>query len=734
MFYKMQNITFLLLLLIIMSGCALIDNLETISDHVDDTTNPNSQPCTSFGQYRTNNFDIENPELREQKKLVVDTALDALNLWGYAQNENTDSKEKLLQMYDKYLLKAIELTKKYKYSAAICNSKKEETSINEALKALEKAIAYHKSNNHTKAIRQLEYAFLLLTNNEQALWLWQNDDHLVFPDYLKWDDSTMNNSRNIVTNPDSLAFSGGGVKGTAYAGIIKYLEETGKLKNVKRFVGTSAGAIMCTFISIGTYYNENKSSENKKFWEIIYKITMENDFINFIDNPKLKKAIEEDSFTPFTKNIVHSVASISKTLDNQYALCNGDKLIAFLKNSLNKFGIDENITLKELNELTGKHLILVACSLSYRKAAYFDYKSAPDLKVVDAVRASMAIPYIFKPIKYNNDFFIDGGAVNNFPINYFDESINDKKTKPKTLGFILYTKKEILRPEWRMIKNPADYTYAVSDLVMVNTGSALFKKNVDRTVFIDCGKIDVMSFNITETEKKKIIQAGYDSIEKYFNPNYKTSDDSILEKKKSNIILETEKKNKAGLSWYILYPELPFILPGIKNVYGLCLGIPFSLTKKIYGIELSLFFNNTKKVAGLSTALANNVNCSTNGILLSLINNFNCNYSSHALLLGLLNNTNNMSTCNISQIAAINNINNIVEMNALQFGLINTVNSKFDQFNGFQAGLFNKTNNMNGFQIGLFNNAKAFKGLQFGLINKIENAWIPYFPLFNFSF
>ena len=211
-----------------------------------------------------------------------------------------------------------------------------------------------------------------------------------------------------------------------------------------------------------------------------------------------------------------TIPLLLEDIDNQYAFCEGDEILEFFKKSLIRFGLDEDITLSELYNVTGKHLVLVACSLSYRKAAYFDYMTAPNLSVVEAMRASMAIPFIFKPVKYNNDFFVDGGTVNNYPINYFDLNGTEDGSEPKTLGFILYSKDEMLRPEWKPIKDPLDYAKAVFNLIMINTGSALYKKNVDRTVFINCGKIDVMSFNMTKKEKLKLMQSGYEAVKNYF--------------------------------------------------------------------------------------------------------------------------------------------------------------------------------------------------------------------------
>ena len=50
---------------------------------------------------------------------------------------------------------------------------------------------------------------------------------------------------------DSLVFEGGGVRGIAFGGVIRYLEENNMLDNIKNLAGSSAGAIIATGISIG---------------------------------------------------------------------------------------------------------------------------------------------------------------------------------------------------------------------------------------------------------------------------------------------------------------------------------------------------------------------------------------------------------------------------------------------------------------------------------------------------
>ncbi len=57
------------------------------------------------------------------------------------------------------------------------------------------------------------------------------------------------------------------------------------------------------------------------------------------------------------------------------------------------------------------------------------YETTPDMEILNSLKLSARIPIIFGPIKYNNDFYIDGGVWNNFPID-----IAIKYHKRKVIG------------------------------------------------------------------------------------------------------------------------------------------------------------------------------------------------------------------------------------------------------------------------------------------------------------
>ena len=59
----------------------------------------------------------------------------------------------------------------------------------------------------------------------------------------------------MITN---LVFSGGGITGLAYFGVVGALEEHGVLSHVRHIAGCSSGALMALMVCLGYTYEELK--------------------------------------------------------------------------------------------------------------------------------------------------------------------------------------------------------------------------------------------------------------------------------------------------------------------------------------------------------------------------------------------------------------------------------------------------------------------------------------------
>ena len=63
-----------------------------------------------------------------------------------------------------------------------------------------------------------------------------------------------------------------------------------------------------------------------------------------------------------------------------------------------------------------RNFLCCSYNMSKRELCYFDTKRTPQMCVLTALLCSCAIPFIFEPFYYNDELYIDGGIVNNFPI------------------------------------------------------------------------------------------------------------------------------------------------------------------------------------------------------------------------------------------------------------------------------------------------------------------------------
>jgi NTE family protein len=134
--------------------------------------------------------------------------------------------------------------------------------------------------------------------------------------------------------------------------------------------------------------------------------------------------------------------------------------------------------------------------------------------VVDAVRASMSIPFFYKPahmkdINGRDSWLVDGGMLSNFPIDVFDAPPGVVPRWP-TLGLKLSA-----RPDAAQVPvNDVHSTLSMS-LAMLNTLTGFYDRmHIDsddaaaRTIFIDTGKVKSTDFNLDADTQDMLFQNG----------------------------------------------------------------------------------------------------------------------------------------------------------------------------------------------------------------------------------
>lgn len=187
-----------------------------------------------------------------------------------------------------------------------------------------------------------------------------------------------------------LVLSGGGAKGYAHVGVLEELEKA--QIPIDYIGGTSMGAIVG-----GLYASGYSASDLKKilkeidFEKIIY------DEQNREDAPFFQKQYEEKYLISLTFN--HFKLSLPKSISKGHGTLN--TLVKYLQHT------HDNNDFSQLNI----PFLCIATNLETGKQKVFKEGFLPQV-----VFASGAYPTLFAPVKIDSAFYIDGGVVNNYPV------------------------------------------------------------------------------------------------------------------------------------------------------------------------------------------------------------------------------------------------------------------------------------------------------------------------------
>ena len=177
-----------------------------------------------------------------------------------------------------------------------------------------------------------------------------------------------------------------------------------------------------------------------------------------------------------------------------------------------------------------RNLSVITTNLSLAKSEVFSCESTPDFDIAKAIRMSFSIPLVFSAKQHNGNFYVDGGVLQSYGIEHFDESSeNSDDKKNKTLGFYLNQRSTY---EVSRAKNIFEF---IKNLIMVTViyqqydSAFRSKNNVERTVFIDSLGISPLDFSLDSDQKEKLIDRGYEDTKNYLNEVLE-DDDNINKK------------------------------------------------------------------------------------------------------------------------------------------------------------------------------------------------------------
>lgn len=279
--------------------------------------------------------------------------------------------------------------------------------------------------------------------------------------------------------------SGGGVKGVAYIGLFRVLDEiranlyanSETQIDIKEMCCVSIGSFIGLLYVVGYTYEE------------LYKEVMDVDFSSLKDF-----------------RIKHLV--------NKYGMDNGRGITGWLWSLLEKRGVSKDITFRELYRKFGVNFRVCVTNVNKYCMEIFDYTTNPNLKVVKAVRMSTSIPFVFCAERYNNNIYVDGAVVNNFPIRLYSDKLDT------TLGCKIIGGNELDEDRYYEIDSFDSYMVHLIGCFMSNRerDTTMINDYIDHTICIPAHRItQSVNYELTEQDKRNLIEMGYTCTLEYFD-------------------------------------------------------------------------------------------------------------------------------------------------------------------------------------------------------------------------
>ncbi len=274
------------------------------------------------------------------------------------------------------------------------------------------------------------------------------------------------------TEIKELCFSGACNRGICYIGCMKKFEEA-KILKLEKILGVSIGSFIAACYIIG------------------------------YDSDELLEIVMNKNSGDF-KDI---------TFEERGSILKGENYKKWVYDIIN-VKINPDITLKELYEKTKIHFMCTTTCIYSEDKKYeegiviMSHENTPDIPLIIAINSSMAFPFVFPPVNYNNAKFIDGGILDNIPKGLLDDSALNLRVNLKPINGST------------SINNPISYIGKIFELVSKRYIQLknFENKNIIRIPTEDFNMID---FDMSIDDKITLFKRGYNAASEYL---FNTSD------------------------------------------------------------------------------------------------------------------------------------------------------------------------------------------------------------------
>jgi hypothetical protein len=173
----------------------------------------------------------------------------------------------------------------------------------------------------------------------------------------------------------------------------------------------------------------------------------------------------------------------------------------------------------DLRRRNSVELRLTAFDITNGKLQWFDKTTTPKMPISKAIRISSGIPWIFEPVSYNGNLYIDGGVLRRIPVDaFFNIDNNDINNNEQMLVLKISRDFQPIKPERLKYMSMMEYTGKLlrtitlqsQDLDLIQRAKDLdFIHFVDFTLMKHIRNQSGIDFDISFQRKALMVETGY---------------------------------------------------------------------------------------------------------------------------------------------------------------------------------------------------------------------------------
>lgn len=283
-------------------------------------------------------------------------------------------------------------------------------------------------------------------------------------------------------------FGGGAIRGTAYVGAVRAMEELDI--NPQTYAGSSVGAVFAGLAAIGYHADEMES--------LFYKFNFE------------------------------MFRDVQISLGANFALSKGEVFLEWIRDLIEqkfygdkyKKGSHKAVTFNDID----KNLVIITTDLSSFECKEFSRYETPDFEIATAIRISCGMPGLMRAYEYNNRTLVDGDLQKSWPMWKLSKAL-----QPENERILEFRLEGVFEGK---DKNTIEYVNAIyaftTSMATAFIVDLYGKKDKYDYIVINTGDVNIVDFNLSEEKRRHLIQVGYTQTMDYFN--------EILPEKKQSLL------------------------------------------------------------------------------------------------------------------------------------------------------------------------------------------------------